>query len=266
MTSPDKSPHKIASMFDAIAARYDLLNHLLSAGLDRRWRARAVAELTLAGGERLLDLCTGTADLALAAIESAAGLRGRRPHGLDGAPGLSGPVRVIGVDFAGEMLRLAQQKIRARGAADRIALVRGDATMLPLTAGSMDAATIGFGIRNIERPERACAELARVLRPGGRLAILEFGFPTVPGIRALYRLYFRRLLPLVGRAISRHGDAYSYLPASVDAFQTPAAFARLLGSCGFHQVRTVPLTFGIVYLFIARRRPEAEDRRPVVAV
>lgn len=237
--SADKSPARIASMFDGIAGRYDLLNHLLSLGLDRRWRARAVAEMRLADGERLLDLCTGTGDLAIAAAERGAG-----------GPG---PATVVGVDFAAAMLRIARDKVHARGLRSRIALVRGDATALPAADASFDAAAIGFGIRNVEHPERAISELARVLRPGGRLAILEFGFPKIPGIRALYRLYFRRLLPLIGRAVSRHDDAYSYLPASVEAFQSPEAFSRLLESAGFTRVQAVPLTLGIVYLFTGSR-------------
>jgi demethylmenaquinone methyltransferase/2-methoxy-6-polyprenyl-1,4-benzoquinol methylase len=237
MISPDKSPHRIASMFDAIAGRYDLLNHLLSLGLDRRWRARAVAELRLADGERVLDLCTGTGDLAIAA----AGRTG-------------GPRKIVGIDFAPAMLRIAREKTRALQLQTRIVLVRGDAAALPVAEKACDAASIGFGIRNVDRPEQAILELARVLRPGGRLAILEFGFPKIPGIRALYRLYFRRVLPRIGRAVSHHGDAYSYLPASVEAFQSPQAFSRLLESSGFTAVRTVPLTLGIVYLFVCRRR------------
>jgi demethylmenaquinone methyltransferase/2-methoxy-6-polyprenyl-1,4-benzoquinol methylase len=246
----DKSPRRIASMFDAIAGRYDLLNHVLSLGLDRRWRARAVAELQLADGERLLDLCTGTGDLAIAAAERSASDRrtGRKP------------LQVIGVDFAAAMLQIARDKARARGLQSRIPLVRGDATALPVADASCDAASIGFGIRNVDQPERAIAELARVLRPGGRLAILEFGFPKIPGIRTLYRLYFRRVLPLIGRAVSRHGEAYSYLPGSVEAFQSPQAFSCMLESAGFARVCAVPLTLGIVYLFMATM-PEAHEVR-----
>ncbi|HEX2445502.1 MAG TPA: bifunctional demethylmenaquinone methyltransferase/2-methoxy-6-polyprenyl-1,4-benzoquinol methylase UbiE [Vicinamibacterales bacterium] len=235
----DKSAPRIASMFDAIAGRYDLLNYLLSVGLDRRWRARAVDELRLGTDDCLLDLCTGTADLA---IEAAI----RRPP----------PMRIIGVDFAWEMLRRARGKVHDRRLDAAISLTRGDAAMLPLRDGSVDAASIGFGIRNVERPERACAELARVLRPGGRLAILEFGFPRIPGIRTLYGLYFRFLLPLIGRTVSRHADAYSYLPASVEAFRSPESFCALLESSGFVHARAVPLTMGIVYLFMAERARE----------
>lgn len=239
---PDKSPEKIARMFDAIARRYDLLNHLLSLGIDRRWRDRAVRELKLRpGDQRVLDLCTGTADLALAALEALHPLAPVSP---------TSRLRVVGIDFAAEMLRWGQVKL-ARRAETGVALVRGDAMLIPLPDSSVDAATIGFGIRNVQQPDRAARELVRVLRPGGRLAILEFGTPRVPGLRAAYLFYFRRVLPLIGRLISRHNDAYSYLPASVAAFHDPDDFIALLRAAGFAEARVVPLTLGIVYLFVA---------------
>ena len=222
-------------MFDSIAPRYDLLNHVLSAGMDRGWRDRTVDALALPANARVLDLCTGTGDLAIATVQRAAG------------------ATVVGVDFAGEMLRLALAKTRDASLDRRIRLVRGDATSIPLADRSCDAATIAFGIRNVAEPQRALAELARVLRPGGRLAILEFGQPRIPGIRTLYSWYFRYMLPLVGRLISKHQSAYSYLPASVGTFPPPLQFAKTLSVTGFSQVRAVPLTFGIVYLFIAER-------------
>ena len=234
--SLDKTPARIANMFDAIAPRYDLLNHLLSAGMDRGWRDRAVDSLTLPDHARVLDLCTGTGDLAIATV-----------HRVQTAT-------VVGVDFAGEMLRLGLAKIRDAALQRQIRLIRGDAARIPLPDGSCDAATIGFGIRNVAEPERALAEIARVLKPGGRLAILEFGQPRIPGVRTLYSWYFRYLLPLVGRLVSKHQSAYSYLPASVGTFPPPAEFCRILSATGFSQVRAVPLTFGIVYLFVARRR------------
>lgn len=235
MAAPDKTPERISGMFDSIAPRYDLLNHVLSAGLDQKWRRRAVAELGLGASARVLDLCTGTADLAFAATE-------RHPD-----------ASVVGVDFSGAMLRLGLVKVRKAGLERRIRLVRGDATKIPLPDGSCDAATIGFGIRNVAEPQKALAELARVLRPGARLAILEFGQPRIPGIRTLYAWYFKYLLPLVGKVVSRHQSAYSYLPASVGTFPPPAEFARSIESHGFVSVRAVPLTAGIVYMYVATR-------------
>jgi demethylmenaquinone methyltransferase / 2-methoxy-6-polyprenyl-1,4-benzoquinol methylase len=233
--SPDKTSSRIAGMFDAIAPRYDLLNHVLSAGMDRGWRERAIDAVELPEHARVLDLCTGTGDLALAAVA-------RRPH-----------ASVVGVDFAAEMLRLGLAKVRRASVHDRIRLVRGDAARIPLGDATCDAATIGFGIRNVAEPERALVEIARVLKPGGRLAILEFGQPRIPGIRTLYAWYFRYMLPLVGRLISKHQSAYSYLPASVGTFPPPAEFARILAATGFSHVQAVPLTFGIVYLFVAQK-------------
>ncbi len=233
VSPPDKTPDRIAGMFDAIAPRYDLLNHLLSAGIDRRWRIRAIRTLQLTGHETLVDVATGTADVALAA---------------------AGAARVIGVDFAGAMLALGWQKVKRAGQQHRITLVRGDALRLPIADGTADAVTIAFGIRNVQSPEVGCAEMARVLRPGGRLAILEFGMPRVPGVRALYEWYFNRVLPFIGRQISGHGGAYSYLPASVGSFPPPSQFVTVLRQAGFTDVRAVPLTFGVVYLYTAVKR------------
>jgi demethylmenaquinone methyltransferase / 2-methoxy-6-polyprenyl-1,4-benzoquinol methylase len=188
-SGPDKTPQRIASMFDAIAPRYDLLNHVLSAGLDQRWRARAVDALDLPAGARVLDLCTGTGDLAVMTVRRVAGSS------------------VIGIDFAGAMLRLGLAKVQSLNLGSAIRFVRGDATQLPLPTASCDATTIGFGIRNVAEPERALAEIARILRPRGRLAILEFGQPRFPGIRTLYAWYFKYLLPMVGRLVSKHNSA-----------------------------------------------------------
>ena len=223
-------------MFDAIAPRYDLLNHLLSAGIDRRWRAAAIKSLKLTGRETLLDVCCGTADVALQA---------RAPH--------ARAARVVGVDFSTAMLALGHRKVSDAGESSAIALIRGDAMRLPVASRSVDAVTIAFGIRNVQRPEIACAELARALRPDGRLAILEFGVPRLPGIKPLYLWYFTHVLPRIGRAISGHDRAYSYLPASVGTFTPPAEFVEALRHAGFTDVHADPLTFGIVYLYTGRR-------------
>lgn len=235
--STSKEPARIAGMFDDIAWRYDRLNHLLSAGIDRRWRRRAVRELKLTGRERVLDMCTGTADLAIEAATS--------PFGAAQS--------VVGIDFSSEMLRHAQPKLRAQGLDRRIWLARGDATRMPLPDASFDAATVAFGIRNVQDPARACREFFRVLRPGARLAVLEFGKPTAPVLGATYQWYFRNVLPRVGRLLSRHSEAYEYLPASVAEFPPPELFADQLKAAGFRVVRHEPLTLGVVRLYVAER-------------
>src|SRR5262249_44491822 len=222
-------------MFDAIARRYDFLNHALSAGRDKRGRARAIRELDLPPDARVLDICTGTGDFAIAAAEM-------RPA-----------ATILGVDFAAAMLAVGREKVRARSLGRRVALVRGDATAIPVRDGWADAATIGFGIRNVIRPDEALRDIARVLKPGGRLAILELGEPVVPGVRQVYNWYFLSALPRLGRLISHHESAYSYLPASVVDFPRPADFAAIISSQGFRDVRAVPLTLGIVYLYVATR-------------
>jgi demethylmenaquinone methyltransferase/2-methoxy-6-polyprenyl-1,4-benzoquinol methylase len=231
-------------MFDGIAERYDLLNHLLSVGIDKRWRRRAIRSLQLTGRETVLDLCTGTGDLAIEALRGPARAR-----------------RVLGVDFAGQMLRVGAEKVRRRRLSDRVALARGDATRIPVADGAVDAVTVAFGIRNVEDTQAACREIGRVLKPSGRLAILEFAIPTQRIIRPVYLWYFRRVLPLIGRIISRHNAAYGYLPASVGAFATPDEFVTILRHSGFENISAVPLTFGIVFLYTARRSAQVVERR-----
>ena len=236
MTDVSKSPARIAGMFDAIAGRYDFLNHVLSAGIDRRWRTRAIRSLRLTGRERILDLCTGTADLAIEAMDA-------RPPA----------AHVVGIDFAGAMLAIGREKVAARALQPSIALVRGDAAWIPIAEESVDAVTIAFGIRNVHDMPEAMREIFRVLKPGGRLAILEFAVPTLPGFKQLYMWYVRHVLPQVGRAISRHEGAYKYLQASIEAFSTPAEFVTILRQTGFVDVRPVQLMLGSVFLYEARR-------------
>ena len=233
---PDKAPDKISGMFDAIAARYDLLNTVLSGGLDRYWRRRAIASLKLTGRERLLDVCTGTADVAIGAA--------RRANGAN---------RVVGVDFSSSMLTHGLGKVRAATLSDRIQLIRGDAMALPAANESVDAVTIAFGIRNVQRPEVACQELMRVLKPGGRLAILEFGTPQSPVFAPIYHWYSHHVLPRIGRFVSRHEGAYNYLPESIGAFAYGGEFARILRAAGFSRVLARPLMLGAVYLYTATK-------------
>ena len=232
----DKAPARISGMFDAIAHRYDLLNHVLSGGLDAFWRRKAIAALGLRGGETVLDVCCGTSDLAIAAT------RGRR-----------GARHVIGVDFSGGMLRYGARKLARRGLTDAVWLVQGDAMRIPVRSGSVDAAAVAFGIRNVETPAVVFQDVLRVLRPGGRFAILEFGLPPIPGIRHLYLAYFRHVLPRIGQLISGHTSAYTYLPASVSTFPEPAVMVSALEDQGFADVRAVQLALGIVYLYSATK-------------
>jgi demethylmenaquinone methyltransferase/2-methoxy-6-polyprenyl-1,4-benzoquinol methylase len=225
------APEKVAvrSMFDRIAPRYDLLNRLLSAGTDVRWRRRAIDFLELQPPVRVLDLCTGTADLLLEAVS-----RDPRNSGL-------------GVDLAQRMLARGVAKLARGGYSARARLAAGDGERLPVRGASFDAAVVGFGIRNIADPLRALREVHCALRPGGRFVVLEFGVPQgLLGV--LYRTYFTALLPRIGSLVSGDGSAYAYLPASVQAFPRPQAFARLMEQAGFVSVRFEPLTFGIAWL------------------
>ena len=224
--APEKAA--VRSMFDRIAPRYDLLNRLLSAGTDVRWRRRAVDLLDLPPPLRVLDLCTGTADLLVEAVA-----RDPRSSGL-------------GVDLSHGMLVRGAAKLERLGLARRARLAGGDGERLPVRAGAFDAALVAFGIRNVGDPSAALGELHRALRPGGRLVVLEFSMPG-GALGALYKVYFRRVLPRLGGLLS-DGSAYSYLPASVARFPSPQDFAALMREAGFGDVRFTLLSGGIACL------------------
>ena len=213
------APEGVRSMFDRIAPVYDAMNRVMTAGLDRRWR-RLAAAAVVRPDDRVLDACCGTGDLALAA-ERAGG-------------------RVTGLDFSPRMLE------RARGKSAAIEWVEGDLLALPFPDGSFEAATVGFGVRNVADLERALLELRRVLVPGGRLGILEITMPRGP-LAQFYRLWFDHVVPLVGKAL-RGGAAYTYLPASVRRFPMPAELAQLMQAAGFGEVHFRLLAGGIVAL------------------
>ena len=215
-------------MFDRIAQRYDLLNRVLSAGTDVRWRRRAVDALELRAPARVLDVCTGTADLLIEVLR-----RDPRHCGL-------------GCDLSCGMLLRGARKLDACGLRGRAALVSADAASLPVRDGTFDGALVGFGIRNVGEPLRALRELRRVLRPGGRLVVLEFSSPQGVFGR-LYRLYFRHLLPRLAGLLSE-GTAYEYLPASVARFPSADGFARLVCEAGFTGVGWRLLSGGIACL------------------
>lgn len=229
----EKAAH-VRSMFSAIAPRYDLLNHLLSLNIDRRWRRMAVDRL---GWEKrpdgtYLDNCAGTLDLSVE---------------LAGRPGFKG--RVVGSDFTFAMLQGGEEKRRDWP----ITAVCADALSLPYAPETFEGATVGFGVRNLADLDGGLREMARVLKQGSRLVILEFTTPVWQPFRALYFFYFLRVLPLIGRMISSHGSAYSYLPQSVLRFPEPPDLARRLVEAGFHTVSWKRLTGGIVAIHQATR-------------
>jgi demethylmenaquinone methyltransferase/2-methoxy-6-polyprenyl-1,4-benzoquinol methylase len=233
----NKQETRIRRMFGAIAPRYDLLNHLLSLNIDHYWRRRTTRLVPPQDNGPILDLCTGTGDLALAYDRAA-----------------QGQVPILGADFCHEMLLLARQKTSKIHASDRVRYLEADAQRLPFPDNHFQIATVAFGLRNITDTDRGLAEMVRVTRPGGRVAVLEFSQPRSRLFGPLYRFYFRQVLPRIGQAISKSKDnAYHYLPASVLEFPDGEALAERLRHHGLTRVRWHPLTFGIAALYVGTK-------------
>lgn len=230
----DKSSDRIRAMFGQIAGRYDLLNHLLSLGIDRRWRRRTVRLAAPAGDAPILDVCTGTGDLALAYWHAGPGSR-----------------RVVGADFCRPMLAIAREKCRRAGASRQLDLVEADAVSLPFPRDTFQVVCVAFGLRNVSDTGRGLAEMVRVCRPGGRVAVLEFSMPRGRLLRALYGWYFHRLLPRIGQAVAKNRqEAYNYLPASVGEFPQAEAMCRRMEAAGLDRVECHRLTFGVASLYL----------------
>jgi len=231
----DKSGAKVRGMFAEIAPRYDLVNRMLSGGIDVWWRHVTVGRAPPPRSGAILDVCTGTGDLALAYAAKA-------------GPG----VRIVASDFCRPMLDRGVEKSRKAGLP--VEWVEADAQELPFPTASFDLVTVAFGLRNIADTARGLAEMARVCKPGGTLAILEFSLPRNALIRNGYLWYFRRVLPFLGNAVARNrSDAYTYLNKSVEAFPAGEALAALIRAAGFDRVELVPLTLGIATLYVCRR-------------
>jgi demethylmenaquinone methyltransferase/2-methoxy-6-polyprenyl-1,4-benzoquinol methylase len=234
------SARRIRDMFSDIAPRYDLLNHLLSFSMDNRWRrltAEKFRRVLRRTDARVLDLCCGTGDLAFAfEVERVDVIRDPTAH----------REPIVGCDFAYPMVERARKK--ARTDSHTAEFINGDALSMPFPDGSFDLVATAFGFRNLANYERGLREIARVLKPGGRVAILEFSEPTNSVMAGMYRFYFRRILPLIGGMISGNRTAYSYLPTSVSTFPPPPELAKLLGSAGFLGIRYEAWNFGSVVL------------------
>jgi demethylmenaquinone methyltransferase/2-methoxy-6-polyprenyl-1,4-benzoquinol methylase len=238
VVKPDKNSEtgkkeQVAQMFDSISGRYDFLNRFLSLGIDQGWRKAAVKKIASVQPKIILDVATGTADLAIAAYKQ------------------NKPEKVIGVDISEGMLAVGRKKISKSNLDDAIVLQSGDSENLPFPDHTFDAITVGFGVRNFENLELGLSEIFRVLKPGGMLAILEFSKPTVFPIKQLYNIYFKAILPFWGRVISGGKYAYTYLPESVQAFPDGKAFTDILSNLQFKQSEQKKLTFGICSLYTA---------------
>jgi demethylmenaquinone methyltransferase/2-methoxy-6-polyprenyl-1,4-benzoquinol methylase len=235
-----KDAARIRAMFGRVARRYDLLNHLLSASLDRVWRRKLARSLVLPPGSRVLDLCCGTGDQALAL---------RRPG-----------VEIVAADFCLPMLALAAPKFRRAGgpagqdSGGVPSTLNADALSLPFADASFQAATVSFGLRNVADLDRALAELARVLHPGGELGVLEFTVPAWQPLRGLYLFYFQHLLPKVGSLLSKDPTAYTYLPSSVLDFPQRADFTARMAAAGFESASSTSLSGGILALYRGRKK------------
>jgi demethylmenaquinone methyltransferase / 2-methoxy-6-polyprenyl-1,4-benzoquinol methylase len=233
--SPEPVLQGSGQMFDAIADRYDLLNRLISFGIDQRWRRRTVAALNLGAGARVLDLATGTADLALLAA---------RTHP---------DCRVVGVDPSERMLAVGRRKVEAAGLSSRVELRAGTAESLPFRGDEFDGTCIAFGIRNVPDRRRALIEMARVTRPGGRVAILELSEPRAGLLGPLARFHIHTVVPWMGSLLSGARE-YRYLQRSIEAFPPPEAFAALMDAAGLEVLSVECLTFGVCQLYVGEPR------------
>ncbi|MEZ4600007.1 MAG: bifunctional demethylmenaquinone methyltransferase/2-methoxy-6-polyprenyl-1,4-benzoquinol methylase UbiE [Syntrophotaleaceae bacterium] len=225
----------IREMFDSIAPRYDFLNRVLSLGIDRHWRAFAVKQLQVPNGGKVLDVATGTGDVALS-------IAARTPDS----------VRIVGEDFAREMLAIGKKKIAATRYAHRIELVNAPCEAMPHPDKTFDGVTIAFGIRNLVDRTAGLREMHRVLKPGARVVILEFSNPRNPLFKSLYSFYFRRILPFLGGLVSRR-EAYRYLPDSVLEFPDQETFTSHMKEAGFSDLQHIDLTFGIATVYVGVR-------------
>jgi len=226
---------QVAKMFNNIAPRYDLLNHLLSMGIDKLWRWKAISLLKAIKPKKILDIATGTGDFAISSMRLK-------------------PESVIGIDISIEMLNVGNVKIKNKKLDNIIKLQEGDSEDIQFNDNTFDAITVGFGARNFQNLNRGLKEMYRVVKPGGKVLILEFSKPKKFPIKQIYNFYFSNILPFWGRIISKDKSAYTYLPESVKAFPEGEEFLTIYKNCGFHDVEQVKLSFGIASIYIGYKK------------
>ena len=232
--SPDGSKRQqVEQMFDAISPKYDLLNRLFSLGIDQGWRRKVMRDVTKEPVQKLLDVATGTADLAIMAAKHVP--------------------EVIGVDISEGMLSYGREKVTKKGLDQQVKLQQADSIALPFADGTFDAITVAFGVRGFEELQRGIAEMQRVLKTNGRLFVLEFSKPQKTPMKQLFRFYFHRVMPFVGKAVSKDNAAYTYLPKSVEAFPEGADFLKIMASAGLRECKAESLTGGIASLYTGRK-------------
>ncbi|WP_303920177.1 bifunctional demethylmenaquinone methyltransferase/2-methoxy-6-polyprenyl-1,4-benzoquinol methylase UbiE [Draconibacterium sediminis] len=225
---------QVEEMFDNISHRYDFLNHVLSLNIDKIWRRKTINKLRPYQPENILDIATGTGDFAVAALKL-------------------GDVKVTGIDISEGMLNVGREKIKAKKLEDKISFQKADSENLPFNDGAFDAAIVGFGVRNFENLEKGLSEIKRVLKPGGVFFVLEFSKPVSFPFKQIYMFYFMRILPLIGRMVSKDSRAYTYLPESVNEFPDGDRFLTILADVGFVQNECYRQTFGIASIYMAHK-------------
>ena len=225
---------QVASMFDSISPKYDLLNRVLSAGIDVKWRKKAIGILKKEHPQSILDIATGTGDFAIEALKT-------------------GASKIVGIDISEGMLKVGKEKMKKLGLEQQIQLEQGDSENLRFDSNDFDAITVAFGVRNFENLEKGLAEIFRVLKTNGTVVILEFSKPKRFPVRNFYNFYFKYILPFVGRVISKDKSAYTYLPESVGAFPDGKDFLNILEKTGFKSLQCIPLTFGISSIYIGKK-------------
>lgn len=226
---------QVSKMFDNIARHYDFLNHFLSLGIDKIWRRKMIKEVGMVNPNLLLDVATGTGDVAINTLKQLN----------------NNNLRIVGIDISPEMLNIGKKKINTEGVSDKIEMLVGDSENLPFENNKFDAVTVAYGVRNFENLEKGLAEMNRVLKPNGKLVVLEFSKPSMFPFRQLFNFYFKHILPTIGKLTSKDPRAYAYLYESVQSFPDGSDFLNVLHKTGYTNTQCVPLTLGICSIYTA---------------